>query len=289
MNQTQGVIFLVTFSLLTGMGGYFVKLTHGINPQQILFFRALLASIFLLSVAIFSHRLHELKFRNPVNTIVMGVVQGLSVYLFYAALSLTTITNAILLTYTAPIFSVILSVIFLRETIARKTIVGIIISLVGVILVSDPSGISIGSSQTLGSLLALLGAFFYAAMAISSKTLTQKTTPLYAAFWQYFIILILTSVFAFNLTLSNFTSNIVSLVYLGWAAGGIAFLLYMQGVKRVKGQLIQIITMLEVLVGSLSGVFLLGETLTLPIVLGAACILGGVLIATSKSQKKLTK
>ncbi len=281
----NGIIQLIFFSFLTGFGSYFAKITNGLNPQQILFYRAILASIFLFGVAIFGGKIKELKFRFPIGTIIMALVEGLSVYLFYFALEKTTIANAILLVYTAPIFSAILSVIFLHEKIENKTILAIIASFIGVIIVSDPRQISLNPQQFIGSFAALLGGFFYAAMAISSKSLTQKTTPLYAAFWQYFIIVILTFFFALPIKPTIVMQNIFPLLYLGWIAGGVAFLIYMEGIKKVKGQIIQVVTMLEIAVGSLAGVLLLGEKLSLPTIVGGAFILLGILIVTFKNQK----
>jgi len=152
-------------------------------------------------------------------------------------------------------------------------------------IVIDPTQIKVNPQQYYGSLFALLGGFFYSAMAISSKSLTQKTTPLYAAFWQYFIIILLSFAFALPFNLTKVTTNIIPLLYLGWAAGGIAFLLYMKGIAKVKGQIIQVITTLEIVIGILSGVILLGEKLNLPTIFGGTLILFGVFIVSSKSNK----
>jgi CRISPR-associated DxTHG motif protein len=282
--KNNGVLLLISFSLLTGFGGYFVKITHGINSQQILFFRALLACTFLFSVAIFTKRLRELKFRYPVGTIIMGAVQGLSIYFYYLGLEKTTIANTTLLVYTAPIFSVLLARIFLKEKIEKKTVFGIVASFIGVIIVSDPSKFRVDSQQMYGSIFALLGGFFYSAMAISSKSLTEKTTPLYSAFWQYFVIMILSAFFVFPISLHIFTNNLISLLYLGWVAGGFAFLLYMEGIKRVKGQVIQVITMMEILIASLSGFFLLKEPLTSNTIMGGAFIILGIFIVSLKNK-----
>jgi DME family drug/metabolite transporter len=282
---SSGVLLLTTFSLLTGLGGYFVKITHGINSQQILFFRAVLACIFIFGVAVFTKRLKELKFRFPFGTILMGVVEGLSIYFYYLALEKTTIANTTLLVYTAPIFSVILAKIFLREKIERKTVFGILASFVGVVIVSDPAKFSIDSQQMYGSIFALLGGLFYSAMAISSKSLTDKTTPIYSAFWQYFVIMVLSAFFVLPTPFQVFTNNLVSLLYLGLLAGGFAFLLYMEGIKRVKGQIIQVITMMEIVVASLSGYILLKEPLTPNTLLGGAFILFGIFIVSLKNKK----
>jgi drug/metabolite transporter (DMT)-like permease len=286
MKQHVGITYLLAFSIFTGLGTYAVKLTANLNPAQILFSRAVLASLFLFVVAVIGRKLKELKFRMPLLTLIMGTVQGLSIFLFYAALEKTTVTNAVLLTYTAPIFGAILSVIFLREKLEHRTIVAILTSFLGVALVSDLTNFKFGSDQTTGSLLALLGGFFYAAMAISSKSLTQKTTPLYAAFWQYFIIMVLTSFTIFGITAPSITQNILPLVYLGWIAGGIAFLLFMKGASLVKGQIIQIITMTEVVVAGLAATLLLGEPLTQSTIIGGILILSGVAITSFSYQKK---
>jgi drug/metabolite transporter (DMT)-like permease len=284
--MNKGVLELIAFSLLTGFGGYFAKISQGINPQQILFFRAVLACFFLLVVATVTKRIKELKFRYPLGTMVMGLVEGISIYFYYLALTKTTITNTMLLIYTAPVFSVILAAIFLKEKIEQKTIWGILASFLGVVIVSNIGQFRLGSDHLAGSIYALLGGFFYSAMAISSKTVSQKTTPLYAAFWQYLIIMVAFAALALPTPVQLIKNNITPLLYLGWAAGGLAFILYMEGIKHVKGQIIQVITMLELVVGSLSGILLLGEKLTLSTLIGGTFIIAGIFIVSAKSKAK---
>lgn len=282
--MNKGVLYLLTFSLLTGMGGYFVKLMSGISSQQILFARAILACGFLFGFALITGKLKELKLKFPLATFVMGLVEGLSIYFYYLALETTTITNTTLLIYTAPIFSVILASIFLKEKVEKRTIIGIIASFLGVLVVSNPSQFSLNPQYAWGSIYALLGGFFYSAMAISSKSVTERTTPLYAAFWQYLVIVLLSTIFALPMSVKTIAVNLPSLLYLGLAAGGVAFLLYMEGIKRVKGQIIQVITMLEIVVASLSGIILLGEKVTQSIILGGALILAGIFIVSEKKK-----
>lgn len=280
----NGVLYLVFFSFLTGFGSLFVKFIHGLNSQEILFYRALLASVLLIAFAIFSRKLKELVFRFPISTVTMALTQGLSIFFYYLALERTTIANAVLLVYTAPLFSVMLSSLFLHEKIEKRTKFAIIFSFLGVLIVSNPSRINLGPTQFYGSLFALLGGFFYAAMAISSKSLTHKTTPLYSAFWQYFIITICSFFFIFPINFSRVVPNITFLLYLGWAAGGFAFLLYMYGIKKVKGQIIQIITVLEIIISSLSGVVFLHEKLEPLTVVGGIFILFSVFIVSSAGK-----
>ena len=280
----SGVFYLILFSLLTGSSGYFVKISQGINAQQILFFRAVLACIFIFLVALVTKRIRELKFRFPFATILMGVTEGLSIYFYYLALAKTTITNTTLLVYTAPIFSVILAAIFLKEKIETKTTWGILASFIGVIIVSNPAQLRLNHGQMLGSICALIGGFLYSAMAISSKSVTEKTTPLYAAFWQFFIIMLLSVGFALPVSVNLIKISVIPLLYVGLAAGGLAFILYMEGIKRVKGQIIQVITTLEIVIASLCGIVLLHEKVTLSTMIGGLFIIASIFIVSAKKN-----
>lgn len=280
--MNKGVLYLLICSVIFGFGGFFIKMTVGMSSEQMLFSRAVAACIFLFVVAISTGKLKELKIKYPIATIIMGLVEGLSLFFYYRALETTAVTNTTLLVYIAPVFSVILSAIFLKERIEKKTILGIAASFIGVVIVSDPTKFSVNPGEMWGSIYALLGGFFYAAMAISSKNVVQKTTPLYATFWKYLVIAILASMFALPMETIQLTNNIVPILYGGWIAGGIAFLIYMKGITLVKGQVIQVITMFEIVVASLSGILLLGERPTVQTLFGGLFIVGGILIVSSK-------
>ncbi len=280
--MNKGILYLLICSIIFGFGGFFIKMTVGMSSQQMLFSRAVAACIFLFVVALSTGKLKELKIKFPIATIIMGLVEGLSLFFYYRALETTTITNTTLLVYIAPVFSAILSTIFLKEKIEKRTFLGIIVSFIGVVIVSDPTKFSLDSSQMWGSIYALLGGFFYAAMAISSKNVVQKTTPLYATFWKYLVIAMLGAMFALPMETIQITNNIIPILYGGWIAGGIAFLIYMRGISLVKGQIIQVITMFEIVVASLSGILLLGERPTTQTLFGGLFIIGGILIVSSK-------
>ena len=89
-------------------------------------------------------------------------------------------------------------------------------------------------------------------------------------------------VVALPLSCQQVFNNIAPLIYLGWIAGGIAFILYAKGIALVKGQIIQVVTMLEIVVASLSGILLLGERLNWQTATGGALILAGIVIVSGK-------
>ena len=68
-----------------------------------------------------------------------------------------------------------------------ETIVGIFITLAGIILVPDPRTFYISSKETVGNLMGLCAGFCYAAIALSAKPVLKNTSGYYAVFWQHLI------------------------------------------------------------------------------------------------------
>ena len=278
----KGVIDLVLFSILAGSVGIFVKLTNGMNAISIVFFRAFIATLFILLVVIFKKKHRDLKLVFPMHTLFIGVLQGLSIYFYFNSMLITSVSNAVFLLYTAPIFAPILAKIFLKEEIERETIFGIVITLVGIGFILDPRTFSFNSSQTVGNLMALAAGLFYAWMAISSKTLLRKVSGYYAVFWQYLVIAITFLTLAGPDVFTNVLPNLWQLTTIGVVCTGIAFILFMRGVKKVKANKVFIITSIEPIVGVVLASFILREKLTMFTVIGAVIIFIGVYTVTKK-------
>ncbi len=278
--EQKGYIELILFSLFNGLVGVVVKLTHNINATSIVFFRAVIASVSLFIFMMFVKKLRELRFQDPLNTILVGAFQGFSILLYFLALQKTSVSNALFLIYTAPIFSVFLARIFLKEHIERKTLIGLLFSIVGIVCILDPKAFTLDSSKNIGNLFALGSGFLYAAMALIAKPLLKKVSGYYTVFWQYVVISMLFLFLLRGSPMSEFGMNWWQLSVIGTVCTAIAFTLFMEGVKKVKAQKIFIITSLEPLVGTLAALFILQEIPTLLTIIGAVLIFTGVYFVT---------
>ena len=276
---------LILFSLLNGPVGVVVKLTHGLNPYAIVFSRAVIASVFLLGFMTIRKRMKEVVLHDPPMTIAVGVFQGISILLFFLALQKISVSNAVFLVYTAPIFSVILARLFLKETIDKTTIPGVILSVIGILFILDPRTLSINSASMIGNMLALGSGFLYAAMGMVAKPLTTKLSGYTLVFWQYLVISILFSPVLLHTPIQQFFFNWWQLFVIGIVSTGIAFVLFMEGVQKVKGQKVFIVTSLEPLVGTLAAAVMLKEIPSLFTVFGALLIFGGVYMVTTVQRK----
>ena len=163
-----------------------------------------------------------------------------------------------------------------------ETIVGIFITLAGIILVPDPRTFYISSKETVGNLMGLCAGFCYAAMALSAKPVLKNTSGYYAVFWQH---LIGTIMFLFFIDAESFYglyANWWQLLVIGILCTGIAFLLFMEGIKKVKAQKIFIVTTLEPLAGTIAALIVLSEVPSLLTIIGAVLIMYGIYRVTRK-------
>jgi drug/metabolite transporter (DMT)-like permease len=195
--------------------------------------------------------------------------------LIMSALRLTSVSNALFLLYTAPVFTVLLARTFLKEAITAKTALGIALALVGIFFIVDPTNLSLQSTHTLGNLMALGAGLALAAMTVAAKPLSQKVSGYYIVFWQYLVITVLALPFVRPAMLDAVLVNWWQLGGLGVICTGIAFLWYMRGVRSVPAQHVLIVASLEPLVGSLIAAVFLREAITHLTLLGALFIMAG--------------
>lgn len=275
-DEKRGYLELVAYSLLAGIVGVFVKLVQGMDAPSIVFLRAAIAASFIFLAVAARHKIRELRIVHPVKTLFVGLFQGASIFLYITALLNTTVSNAVFLLYTAPVFSVILAKVFLKEEIERETIIGVLVTLAGIILILDPRTFSFDSGQTFGNVVALGAGFFYAAMALTAKPIMKKTPGHYVAFWQYLVISLMFLPFLSAGSAAAIYGNWWLLALIGILCTGIPFILFMEGVRKVKAQKIFVITALEPLAGTMLALVVLGEMPSLLTAAGALLVLYGV-------------
>lgn len=282
--QTRGYMELILFSLFIGSVGIFVKLINGLDVRSMIFFRYGIAAILIFLIVFFFKKIKELKICSPVKTLLVGLSLGVASLFYFNSIVNTSVTNAVFLLYTAPIFSLFLSKIFLGEKVEKRTYIGIVLALAGIILILDPKTFSFESKQTLGNLMGLAAGFFYALQGLLAKSLRERVSGYYTAFWQSIVISIMFLFFLKIKSMDVIVGNWWQILGLGILGAGIPTILFMNGIKKIKGQEIFIITSLEPLAGTLFALLALHEVPTLLTISGAVFILGGIFWVTKKPQ-----
>lgn len=135
----RGIVMMLAASLLVTANDALVKLALGAaGSAEVLFFRGLFALLALLIYAAISGQFGCLLPRCWRLSVGLAGLAVLSLFLFTYALNFMTLAAAVMLAYLSPIFVALLAPLMLDETIGRHQWLAVIISFIGVGLITTP-------------------------------------------------------------------------------------------------------------------------------------------------------
>lgn len=139
----RGAFFVIGYALMMSCLGSFVKLISAELPfEMIVFFRNLFALV-LLSVFLFKRNgVNPLRTRVFKFHMIRSLAGVTAMYCFFYALGKMPLGEAILLSYTAPVFIPLIAWMWLKETVSRKNIFAVFLGFTGIAVILKPgSGI----------------------------------------------------------------------------------------------------------------------------------------------------
>jgi drug/metabolite transporter (DMT)-like permease len=153
----SGVKFMLLSSIFSAFNGAIAKvLSQDISALEIVFFRNLLGVIII--VATLKHT-PALFSRDHLGFLILRGLLGFSaMIMFFYTITEIPLGVAITLNKTSPFFVAILAYLLLGERATKKSILALFIGFFGVILVTNPEGLSMSYEHVLG----ILGGFFAA-------------------------------------------------------------------------------------------------------------------------------
>lgn len=173
-----------------------------------------------------------------------------------------------------------------KERLGAAKVVGIAVCLAGaatVIVSRNPQVLQGALSTWQGDVLIFGCVLGWGIYSLASRALNQSLGPLQTVTWSVLLgTLMLTLVTALTgrFTVEAFASlhgpQVVSLLYLGVLGSALAYIGYYDGIRRIGATRAGVFIALNPLTAVVCGALLLGEQLTLPMVLGGAVILLGI-------------
>lgn len=190
MSALYMFISALSFALMSGC----VKAVSlgGIPVMEILAARALVSSV--LSYADIRRKGISPWGHNRPLLIARGVVGTMALMCFFYAITVLPLAEVTLLQYLNPVFTSVLALLFIGERIQRSTVGCIILSLIGLVLMVQPSflfgHLSAGQHlPTFGVTAALMGAFGAGAAYVLVRQLNKTEDPSVIIFYFPFIAL----------------------------------------------------------------------------------------------------
>lgn len=290
LERVWGVLLVIIATACWSTGGVFITwivLGSGIGSVGLAFWRDLTTFAVLFLGLLFIRRdLLVVKRRDLPWLIGMGVV---SIGIFHALWVTTVLLNglavATVIQCNAPIFVTIMARLIWRESLTAYKIGAIVLAIIGTILIAGISGFGTMEITLNGLLVGLASAIAYGSVSLFGKKLTGEYslwTILTYAFGFGALTLLPLQIWTTKVSLLPVAGSLAGLVLLS-TIGGYAF--YTVGLKRLPASVASITSMTEVPFAAFVSYIALGERLTGVQMLGAICVVSGVILVSRRRKK----
>lgn len=276
--------------IIFGTIGVFVRYID-LSSSEIALLRGLIGSLFLMIVLLLMKKKISwaLVKVNALFLLFSSIALGGNWIFLFQAYKHTTISNAALSYYFAPVFVMILSPLVLKEKLSTKKIICIGVAMLGMLLIVGNGGVSTsGLNDLLGIGYGLMAAGFYASLMLLNKFI-KNMDGLETTFIQLGIATLLLMPYVFFTegfgVLEVSSSSIPFIFILGIVHTGIGFLLFFSGMQKLKGQSIAALSYVDPITSLVISAVILQEQMTFIQMLGGALLLGSTFVSENKSIK----
>ena len=288
MKQSRLILILSMF--IFGTIGIFRK--YILMPSSALaMIRGFIGAFFLL--ILFRAKGGKLSWKaiqnNLLFLLISGALLGFNWILLFEAYQYTSVATATLCYYMAPIFVILASPIILKETLTRKKVICVAVSLVGMMMVSGIFETEFtGILEFKGILLGLGAAVFYASIiilnkkikdiAVYDKTIMQLVTAA--------IVLLQYVLLTENLPELKFSPVLIIMLFIvGILHTGVAYALYFRSIENLNAQTVALFSYIDPIVAILLSAIFLHEAMGPLEIIGTILVLGATL-ASELSPKR---
>ncbi|AOH56585.1 transporter [Peribacillus muralis] len=219
---------------------------------------------------------------NALFLIVSSIALGGNWIFLYQSYDYTTIANATLGYYFAPVFVMILSPFVLKEPLSIKKMVCIGAAIISMLMIAGEGVSASRSDDILGFSFGLIAAAFYAALLLFNKFIKNmgklELTIIQLAMTTLLLMpyVFLTEGFSiFEVS----SSSVPFILILGIINTGIGFWLFFSGMENLKGQSIAMLSYVDPFVAILISALILQEQMTVVQMLGGVLLLGSTFVS----------
>jgi drug/metabolite transporter (DMT)-like permease len=250
--------------------------------------------LLILGVLLMVQRKLALPWRDALKLIAVGLVgSGISLGAQFLGTDLSTDINGAVITSASPAFIVLFAWLILREPLTRLRLAAVALSSIGVLIVLDLSKLDLSSATLVGNLWLVFAALTWGAYSVLVRLVSQQFTSTTITFYNFIGGLLVGLLMSFGesgtrpIAPDAITLPIVlGVLYLGVVSSALALLWWNKAFALVEASVASLFFFAQPLVGVLLAVAINGRALTLPLVVGGALIILGVLLALRPPQKR---
>ncbi len=183
----RGTLWMVlAAALFTGMPIAVRMLSGHMGPAEIIFFRSVLGMAFMAPYFLWT-RTRPLRTKVLKLHIQRSTINFVGMVLWFYALALMPLGQAVALHFTMPLFIVLMAALFLGERVGVARWAATALGFAGVVIILRPGVVEIGAPA-----LAVLGsAVFYGAAVTTIKVLTRTESAAVITFYSHLIMMVI--------------------------------------------------------------------------------------------------
>lgn len=287
MKYFVGIIWFILSLIISSLNDTIARyLSNEINPLETAFFRFFFGALSLLPF-IFLKGFKSIKTSKPSIHLIRGIFLSIAIFLWIKGLGSAQVATATIISFTIPIFILIMAPIFLKEQVSIKLWFFTIIGLIGIIVTLNPTHVNFNNDM----ILLVIAAVLFASLDIINKKYIVKETMLSMLFYSS----IVTTIIALTTLLLNFSvwqnpsfRDLIYLLILGIGSNIILFCL-LKSFHLIKVSNVAPFRYLELLISISLGYIIFGELPSNHTYVGALIIIPSSLYIVLQEARKTIK
>lgn len=259
---------LASAALITTMVVGIRHLAQGLHPFEVAFFRNLFGLATLVPL-ILRHGWRPLQTTKIGLLTLRGVLNGISLLLFFLAVTLVPVARIAAFSFTTPLFVTVLAVLLLGERLGSVRLAGLLIGFAGALVILQPGVEAIN----IGAIYALASAAVWAAALIVTKILSRTEQSVTITFYGVLTLIPMTLIPALFVWEGPSAVELVWLAGLGaiWISGQLCMT---QALKLADASLVMPFDFSKLIWGSIAGFIFFAEVPSVWTWIGASLVLG---------------
>jgi len=268
-------------------------LNSGVPPMTMVCMRFMLTTLILNLVLKRREPSTRLEKKNVVSLLLSGLF-GVTVYFFFESrgIKLTSASHASLIIAVIPVLTILAELVFFRTRVSLMGAAGIVLSVIGVYLVVRDPDADIFSGSLAGDLLMFGACVSWVVYMMVSKNLHKRLSDLAITAYQSLFgtaFLVPLALMEYRQWVPLTPAAVLNLLYLAVFSSAVGNFLYMYALSRLGPIVVSPYVNLIPVVGVLGGVAILGESISVPQIVGGVVIVAGVLMVSARSASAAEK
>ena len=278
-NKFNLVFASLFFSLMTVC---VKKIDEAIPIYELVFFRSIF-SLIITSLIIKKKRINPWG-KNKALLILRGLLGTTALICIFYSIRNMPLSISTVIQYTYPIFISIFAALLFKEKINFKLISALFLGWFGILIILNPYQSKLYEIDNFSIFIAFVGALTTSLAYIAVKKLSSREDIfIIIKYFPLISVITLLPIVCLN-WITPQVNDLIWIIGIGiFTQAGQTFLTL--GLKNLPASQASSINYLQVLFGSIWGIYIFGENITLNFVIGSLFVLLGTIISTSKMQK----